>query len=803
MPDSPFVAFLNALRDGPVLTPEQRAELSSLAGAFPNVPALARELVRRGWLTTFQANQIARGRAAELAIGPYLLLDRLGEGGMGQVFKARQALLDRAVAVKVLRPGLADEPRADARFLKEVRAVGRLAHPHIVVAHDAARDGARLFLVMEYVDGTDLSRYVRQRGPLPAAEACEYVRQAALGLQHAYEAGLVHRDIKPGNLLLHLPSDGQPVVKVADLGLALLRARPTPGSLTGAGAVMGTPDYMAPEQAADADRVDIRADIYSLGCTLYHLLSGRPPFADGSLTQKLMNHATAEPAPLVGLPSGLDAVVRRMMAKRPADRYPPPAAVAQALAPFAKGAPVPADAALTAGDAPTVDDPRRVVRGMFRRWMLLPLLAVPAVLVLLVCLGGARSLVHALFDQTPASADPPVVGATPPATQVTVTVVLRGLPPDPGPGAVLLLDGREATREELERPINLAPGKHTLKLARGGALVEVRVFEVGPDDRERPVVLVPQEKGGPAGLLHTCKTQPIHATALTFSTDGRRVVAGGIGGGGSVSSPILFTWDAATGEQLRRRNHSYGQWTGLSAAPDGRRLFFQHLPSWAMIHGDVEGGSRNVLGHYEGPGQGLLGSTLSADGRLALAWTNKGRTWVWDLTAVNPDLKQRLPPLHKLTGSPACFTADSRRAITVDFDALVVWDLATGKEVRRFGGLSGRALCVAVSADDRWVATGATDTTLRLWDLEAGKERHHLRGHDGEVPAVAFSFDGRRLVTGGADGTVRLWDVANGAELHRFDGPKGRVFSVAFSPGGKRVASSHKDLTVRIWQLPD
>jgi serine/threonine protein kinase/tetratricopeptide (TPR) repeat protein len=276
----------------------------------------------------------------ELTAHPrYQLLEPLGSGGMGAVYKARHRLMERTVALKVINPNLVCRPEAVERFEREVRAAARLSHPNIVTAFDAEQAGGAHFLVMEFVEGTSLGRLVENQRPLPVARACLYVRQAALGLEHAFEHGMVHRDIKPDNLLL--TPKGR--VKILDFGLArfLSESEPT-GKLTQVGMLMGTPDYMPPEQAGSAHTADIRADIYSLGCTLYHLLTGRPPFAGGTLVQKLAAHLQQTPRPLdkvrPNVPPGLARVVERMLAKNPAERFQRPAEVAQALLPFARQA---------------------------------------------------------------------------------------------------------------------------------------------------------------------------------------------------------------------------------------------------------------------------------------------------------------------------------------------------------------------------------------------------------------------------------------------------------------------------------
>jgi serine/threonine-protein kinase len=334
---STTVDLLATLEDLTLLAPGQLAQARQLAPER-SPSELLRELVRRGWLTTWQANRLARGALRELSVGSYQLLEPLGEGGMGKVFKARHTLMDRTVALKFVRPDLLAQADAVARFRREIRVAARLNHPNIVLAHDAQRDGNRFFLVLEFCQGIDLARLVRLDGPLSTGRACEYARQVALGLQHLFEHGLIHRDIKPANLLV---SGG--IVKILDLGLARLRAEAaerSPGSLTLENVVLGTADFLAPEQVAGARAVDIRADLYSLGCSLYFMLTGRPPFPGGSALEKVLRHLSEEPTPLERLrpevPEGLRLVVRRLMARAPADRYADPQTVAEALAPWSQ-----------------------------------------------------------------------------------------------------------------------------------------------------------------------------------------------------------------------------------------------------------------------------------------------------------------------------------------------------------------------------------------------------------------------------------------------------------------------------------
>ena len=270
----------------------------------------------------------------------YRVVRELGQGGMGVVYLAENILMGRKEVLKVVGSHLINRSGVLDRFLAEIRNAARLHHPNVVTAYAVVRLGDSFVLAMEYVDGLDLARLVKARGPLPVANACNYLHQATLGLQHAHESGMVHRDIKPGNLMLSRQGN-QAVVKVLDFGLAkVIREAPTDGALTQEGQMLGTPDFIAPEQIADARRADIRADIYSLGCTLYYLLTARPPFQGTSLYDILQAHHSMEATPLnlasPEVPIELAAVVGKMMAKNPERRFQTPKEVAQALKPFFK-----------------------------------------------------------------------------------------------------------------------------------------------------------------------------------------------------------------------------------------------------------------------------------------------------------------------------------------------------------------------------------------------------------------------------------------------------------------------------------
>lgn len=338
--------LIKTLGDLQLLQPAQLKELTRTVPAnSPERRAVAKMLLQRGWLTAYQIHQLGQGRGEELALGRYVLLEQLGEGSMGRVFKARHRDLNRLVAVKILREERWAKPAAVRRFYREIQAAAQLCHPNIVLVYDADQVKKKIFFAMEYIDGIDLHQLVKQSGPLPVALACEYIRQAAWGLQHAFEHGLVHRDIKPANLRVTLAppspagSQTEQVVKILDLGSAYWTWSAendlSDTDVTEEEMILGTVDYIAPEQAKDSRNVDIRTDMYSLGCTFYYLLTGRPPFPEGSAMEKLLKHQTENPVPLGFLrpdvPREISAVVDKLLCKRAADRYQTPAELAEAL----------------------------------------------------------------------------------------------------------------------------------------------------------------------------------------------------------------------------------------------------------------------------------------------------------------------------------------------------------------------------------------------------------------------------------------------------------------------------------------
>ncbi|MBI3409804.1 MAG: protein kinase [Planctomycetes bacterium] len=338
-------SFLNKLTKSGILSSDALRTLPpQTAAESPN--QAAERLVADQVLTSFQAQALLEGNAENLILEDYILLDKLGEGGMGVVYKARHRRMDRLVALKVLPPAAMQSPEAVKRFHREVQAAAKLIHPNIVAAYDAREANGVHFLVMELVEGRNLAQIVRCDGPLPVRVALDCIVQAARGLAHAHEKGIIHRDIKPSNLILRVAS-GSRVCKILDMGLARFEAALAanlPGDeMTRTGVIMGTVDFMAPEQALDPKLADARSDIYSLGCTFYYLLTGQLIYAGDTPIMKLVAHRE-EPIPdlrakRTDISAEIEALFRKMVAKKPGERYQSMGEIALEVESCLRGAP--------------------------------------------------------------------------------------------------------------------------------------------------------------------------------------------------------------------------------------------------------------------------------------------------------------------------------------------------------------------------------------------------------------------------------------------------------------------------------
>ncbi|MCS7161016.1 MAG: serine/threonine-protein kinase, partial [Gemmatales bacterium] len=325
-----------------LVPPERQAELQTLAEECSSALQLYRLLVQRGLLTAYQVNALSNDRVEHLLLGPYCILEHLGKGVVSDVYKARHRALGRICTLKVVNRKSVGRPEVIPQFFREAQLATQLNHPNVVVVYDAGQDGDRYYYAMQFVEGKSLAQLVRERGPLPVPIACEYIRQAALAVQHAADTGLLHRHIKPSSLIVTrdalTPSD---VVKVLDFGLTQLLPKPGEPLAKSAGLEAGAIDFLAPEVISSPDQADIRADVYSLGCVLYYLLAGRSPLAEDDDQKKIAAKLEGRLLAITGLrkdlPPGLVQFLDRMLALRPQDRCTTAGEVAQALSQFALG----------------------------------------------------------------------------------------------------------------------------------------------------------------------------------------------------------------------------------------------------------------------------------------------------------------------------------------------------------------------------------------------------------------------------------------------------------------------------------
>jgi serine/threonine protein kinase len=326
--------LLPVIRASGVLGDRQLADIKSkvLQGDYPlDSASLAERLVRDNILTAFQAKRLLSNRPQGLVVGRYIILDRVGSGSMGRVYRAHHVMMDRVVALKIIAPEIASNDRVVARFQREMKLVGRLDHPNVVRAFDADQLNQVLYIVMEYVAGSSLADRLKKKGPIPAAEMIDYAAQAALGLAHAHDQGIVHRDIKPSNILLN----EERRVKILDLGLGVLMEADAAATFaTADGIAVGTVDYMSPEQACGRE-VDGRSDLYGLGCSMYHLMTGKLPFPGDSPIERLGKRISGRHMPvtdyLPDMPSSFVRVLDKLLAHKPHERFATASEAAVAL----------------------------------------------------------------------------------------------------------------------------------------------------------------------------------------------------------------------------------------------------------------------------------------------------------------------------------------------------------------------------------------------------------------------------------------------------------------------------------------
>lgn len=831
-------SLIQSLKKYPLLTSGQLKEVSNdFSSLYSDARSLLRELVQRSWLSPYQANLLLQGRGHELFLDPYIVLARLGEGGSGLVLKARHRRMQRIVAIKLIRKSLLTDSNVVARFHREIEVASQVSHPNVVHAYDAGPIGGTFALIMEYVEGINLDTLVKDEGPLPLSRACDYIRQAAVGMQHVHEKGLIHRDIKPSNLLMSPAKDGEGgngTIKVLDLGLARLcghKAQVVASSqLTTMGSVMmGTPDYMAPEQAIDLRGADIRADIYSLGCTLFFLITGQPPFPAGSLAQKLMKHQAAPVPSIVAtrpeLPETLDSVLQKMMAKNPADRYQTPEEVAEALGP------------MTTVDRRT--GVRRTLAGTWNGKSGVTQMEVPTAIPVLTKRRRSKRLAAAaaafLLIAGIGAGYVAFSGSTASSPENSPQAERKAAPPAPVPLDPLTVLGEARGRHwgYLSSLVFSPDGKLLATVSNGTA---VHIWDTAT-----------------LSEVLTIPTPTRHVGSVAFSPDGRRL-ATSVAGQAPQTGEIKI-WDVATGKESKSWTHPGQAGNSLSYSADGESLALVHS------HFVPQGGAHMVFRTWDASNGKEKRSPLEVancfNGRLiangALGMTITGINWkVWDLAKGTSDVEVSLGanrgiPMHvvapdgqsliavnqkpgvvnasvttevhvvNLASMPADAQAERVLTHTIQEDfyahmiapgpraqtvmlwgrspdntraALRIWDLSGEPKRLALVNFPSQISLMTVSPDGKTLALSCQDNCIRLFDAASLTERLPDNGHRGNIQYLAFADNDQSLISAGSqDWTARSWDHAHGKEKNRLAATVNPNFggNLATGPGASAV----------------
>lgn len=733
--------FAESICTSKLLTPKELATFrrqSTSAGSADDARTLAEELVAGGKLTTYQAKVVLEERSDPLLIDRYIILDTVGAGGMGVVFKALHKSMDRIVALKILSPGSVDSSEKVQRFQREMQTAAKLAHPNVVTAFDADESDGTHFLVMEYVPGKDLSKVVLENGPLSVSQAVNCIQQAAQGLEHAHRHGIIHRDIKPANLLLS--TDG--TVKVADLGLAVVQTRKsmldeTKQELTQGDVLLGTVSYIAPEQALDTKRADERSDLYSLGATLHFLVTGRPPYAEENAFKTLLAHREHEIPSLQavreGVPDELEVVLQRMMAKQPEHRYQSAAEVVVALE-----------------DVPIEEDDNPNPNSNSQPPINIPL---------------------ADTDQIAAAIEETLITRPQPRSE---------LPPRSGRGLGVWLIGLVAIGL-LGAGALFAPTIFRVKTPAGTIFLEVDEAdaEVRVDGQrvtiqqkgEKEPIIIDVEKGTHQLLVRKGGFK-LYAKEFSVTSGQRATIKVRLEP--LPAPPILAETDSIVGRLESAEKPLPGLVPHPAKKPGVRR--------WQIETAGVRNSDNNSL-------------DWSPDGMLIACGTLYGAIRICDAESL--ELAQYLVG-HTGGVNDVAWHPSGKLLASAGGDGTIRFWEADGRVFRQAMVLKGHSdvvTSVAWNQDGSLLASSSGDKTVRLWSAD-GTPGSVLKGHENMVKSVVWSPDGRQLAS--SDETaIQLWD-ADGSPGATIDSKLDR--HLAWSPDGRQIASID-NREVKLWNV--